>query len=85
MPVLNQSRLTAASKTFRAMFFNALEKGNAELQQLISLLAMEVTSTGDSESYEWLGDVPSMEEWLHDRPLQQLRAEGFLLKNKIKE
>lgn len=82
MGILNQSRLTAASKTFRAMFFAALEKGNADLQSLISLLAMEVTSTGDSEEYDWMGDVPSMEEWINDRPLQSLRANGFILKNK---
>jgi phage major head subunit gpT-like protein len=80
--MLNQSILTAASKTFRAIFFEGLEKGNVDLQALISLFAMEVTSTGDTEEYDWLGDVPSMEEWTSDRPLKHLAAKGFSLANK---
>jgi len=40
------------------------------------------TSTSDKETYNWLGDVPSMEEWKDQRQLRGLRPFNYTLTNK---
>jgi phage major head subunit gpT-like protein len=80
--MLNEARLRAAAKTFRALFFQAVEQDTSLWRELLALLSMEVTSTGDSENYNWLGAPPKMTEWIGDRVLQRLRAAGTEIKNK---
>jgi phage major head subunit gpT-like protein len=48
----------------------------------IELLAMEVPSDTDTESYHWLGGVPGFAEWKDERKLSGLRAEGFSVRNR---
>lgn len=80
--MLNEARLRAAAKGFRALFFQALEEDQSYERRLCSLLSMEMPSTAESESYEWLGDIPGMEEWIGERPMKDLAAYGQLVVNK---
>jgi phage major head subunit gpT-like protein len=41
-----------------------------------------VSSDSASEEHTWLGTVPGFTEWLGDRKLGSLRADGFSLKNR---
>lgn len=45
----------------------------------------EVKSTGADEKYAWLGQVPSVREWLGDRVFNEMRASDFVLSNKLWE
>jgi phage major head subunit gpT-like protein len=80
--MLNESKLIAAAKAFRAMFYGALEQSPTLERRLLQLLAMEVPSTGDTESYNWLGQVPNMREWVGDRVMKDLEEFEFSIKNK---
>lgn len=42
----------------------------------------EVPSTTDTESYNWLGTVPKMSEWIDNRKLTGLAAYTYSIKNK---
>lgn len=44
-----------------------------------------VPSTGADEKYAWLGQVPSVREWLGDRQFNEMRASDFVLTNKLWE
>lgn len=79
--MLNQAKLDAAAKSFRATFFQALEKDAASYAGLLGQLAMFVESNSDIEVHDWLGDIPGMELWDSDRKIARLRADGFELKN----
>jgi phage major head subunit gpT-like protein len=80
--MLHESRLRAAARSFRALFFQALEQDQSYERRMCSLLSMEMPSTGDVESYEWLGDIPGMQEWIGERPMKDLAAYGQLITNK---
>lgn len=80
--VVNAARLAAIARTYRALFFQALERGQDELAAMALPWFLEVTSTGAEENYNWIGDVPQFEEWTGDRPHAPLRADGFYLRNK---
>jgi phage major head subunit gpT-like protein len=44
--------------------------------------AMRVPSSTSQESYNWLGEVPRMSEWLDQRSLQGLATHNFTIVNK---
>ena len=80
--MINENRLRAAARNFRAIFFQALEQNSARWRELIDTFALEVTSVGDSENYNWLGAAPLMAEWTGERNLQDLAAYGNQIVNK---
>jgi phage major head subunit gpT-like protein len=59
------------------------EAYSAALQQFkIERLATEVPSESDTEDYSWLGDMPSMREFLGPRVFQQLIVNHYSIRNK---
>lgn len=44
-----------------------------------------VPSAGSDEKYGWLGDVPSVREWLGERVFNEMRAANYTLTNKLWE
>jgi phage major head subunit gpT-like protein len=48
-------------------------------------IAMEVPSQSGSETYAWLGQFPSMREWVGPRVINNLSGYGFALQNKVFE
>jgi len=83
MAVTNRSswidNVTEANPGFRAFFME-------EMQRLIPAewmqAAMEFDSNGAEEVYEWLDDLPELQEWRGAMPFADMHAEGFTLKNK---
>jgi len=64
----------------RAVYLQSFEAAqNAEQWQR---LVMEVPSTTLTETYEWLGSVPKMSEWVDERKVGDLSEENFSLTNK---
>lgn len=48
-------------------------------------IATKVTSSGSSELYGWLKDLPGVEEWVGDRMLKELGSHGYQIPNKTFE
>jgi len=48
-------------------------------------IASKVPSSGSSEFYGWLKDLPGIEEWLTDRQLTELGSNGYQIVNKTYE
>ena len=49
---------------------------------LIKAVAMMAPSTGASEKYGWLGDVPAVQEWLGEIKAKELAEYDYTIKNK---
>ena len=80
MPVVTRDFLSAMYTNLRAVYLQSFEAAqNADPWQR---LVMEVPSTTLTETYEWLGSVPKMSEWVDERLLGDLSEESFSLTNK---
>lgn len=77
-----QAKLAEANKTYRALFFQALEFEMAKADALASALAMVVQSSGSSEKYNFSDAVPPMKEWLDERPISRLAVQNFEVINR---
>ncbi len=76
--LLNSQTLQAATKGFRAIFFQALAAVKTYYQEL----AMVVESTSTEETYNFLSALPRMREWIGERVIKKLAAHGFTIKKK---
>lgn len=48
-------------------------------------LVMTVDSNKDMESYAWLGQIPSMQEWISERVIKSMNESKYTLTNKLWE
>lgn len=76
--ILNAQNLRAATRGFRALFIEALEGVSTPYDQL----AMVVDSNAIEESYNWLGTLPRLREWIGERVIKQLEAHGYTIRKK---
>lgn len=76
--IINQAALNGIYKTFNTIFNEAF---NAAPSQ-VDLVAMRVPSTSRSVDYKWLGNFPTMREWIGDRVIKDLSAFGYEIINK---
>lgn len=74
MAVINTGLLT---KGLRSEFFDRLENTPVHYTEL----ATRIPSTSDSETYRWLGTVPTMREWGTGRVAKGLSAESYSVEN----
>lgn len=79
--IINQANLSGIYKTFSTIFNQALDMAPS----LWPLVAMEAPSSGRSVDYKWLGDMPSMREWIGDRAIKDLSAFHYEIINKSYE
>jgi phage major head subunit gpT-like protein len=71
--------------SLRDLFMGYNVKYNVGFQQTKTYwqdVAMKVGSTGAEENYSWLGDFPSIREWLGDRIIQSLSAYRYTVTNR---
>ena len=64
----------------RAAFIKAFN--NSENPSDVMPFILETTSDGADEKYGWLGQAPSMSEWVDERRLKSLNDFDYTLKNK---
>lgn len=76
--IINTSTLTGIHKTFRVIFNQAFDGAPSQYD----LVAMTVPSVGREQGYPWLGDFPTMREWIGDRVIKDLSAYDYTIKNK---
>ncbi|MHC4611104.1 MAG: Mu-like prophage major head subunit gpT family protein [Planctomycetota bacterium] len=74
MAVINTGLLT---KGLRSEFFNRFGNTPTYYRDL----ATRIVSTGDQETYRWLGTVPKLREWGTGRVTKGLRTESYSVEN----
>jgi len=55
------------------------------VEQTYTEIATVVTSSGRQETYGWLGDMPSIREWIGDRVINELADHNYTIVNKTYE
>ena len=68
------------AKGLKATFMSAYD--NQESPSDIMPLILETTSTAKTEEYGWLGNVPSMVEWIDNRQRKGLIDFDYTIPNK---
>ncbi|HDL6295023.1 TPA: Mu-like prophage major head subunit gpT family protein, partial [Mannheimia haemolytica] len=48
-------------------------------------VAMKVSSSTATNTYAWLGQFPKMQEWVGDRQIKNMQAQGMTIENKLFE
>ena len=79
--IINQANLSGIYKSFSTIFNQAFDIAPS----MHNLVAMPTPSTGKSVDYKWLGDFPTMKEWLGDRTIKDLSAFHYEITNKSYE
>lgn len=76
--VVNASTLSAFFKGLQASYLKGLETAAPQWMKVAGM----VNSTGESEDYGWLGDIPGFREWVGERVLHALTLHDYSVKNK---
>ena len=76
--ILTSERIAAATDGFRAVYLKAYEGATPDWLPI----AMEVESSSETETYDFLTGLPGMREMIGEAKLNSLASTGFLLKNK---
>ncbi|MFR3923516.1 MAG: Mu-like prophage major head subunit gpT family protein, partial [Dysosmobacter welbionis] len=66
--IINQANIRSMSIGYSVIFNKALAETPTTYQQI----ATTVPSTTRDQSYNWLGQMPQMREWIGDREIQNL-------------
>jgi phage major head subunit gpT-like protein len=80
MALVSSDFLSAMLSGYQALFLTAFTE--AEKQAAWKSLCLEVNSSGDKESYNWLESVPSISEWTDMRQVLGLSAKAYEVINK---
>ena len=76
--VVTSDFLNAVFTGFKALFTT----GFASIRPQWTRVAMEAPSTTDGETYNWLGAVPAMKEWVDTKIAAGLSAFNYTIRNK---
>lgn len=79
--IINRQNLDGLRVGFKTAFQNQLQ-ATASLYQRVATI---VPSTAKSETYGWLGKIPSVREWLGARVVQALSEASYSIKNRTFE
>lgn len=79
--LVDQANLDYLSKGLRSNFENGLNASEATYQ-LWSRIATRVASSGASEDYRWISQLPGMREWLGGRVVNQLSLHKYNILNR---
>lgn len=56
-----------------------------ELKNEVPAIATITKSSSDAEVYSFLGDFPSLQEWIGDRDIKSIKEDGYKIENDIYE
>ena len=76
--IVNSGNLTILYRAFNAAFREGF--GQAPADHMICTL--DVPSTTRTEEYGWLGQAPSLREWVGERTLRGIAEHGYSIRNK---
>lgn len=83
MAIITAALLTAMNTAYRREFQQAYTATKEET--FWAQVATRVPSTTTSNTYGWLGDFPALQEWVGDRVIKDMQAQGYELTNKLYE
>lgn len=78
--ILNKEGIINAAKGHQALFFDTLEKSPPA--EIIKQVCMEVDSNSREETYNWLGQLPRVKEFLDERQIEAISAYKYTITNK---
>ena len=76
--IVNAESISLAFKGFKTVFTDAFLETPINYDKI----AMTVPSASRDETYGWLGQFPSMREWVGPRHVKNIIANGFTIKNR---
>ena len=76
--IINASNLETLFNGFKAAFQQGFEGAASQWAKV----AMEVPSVTEKEIYGWLSQLPGMREWIGDRLIKNVVANGFTIENR---
>lgn len=76
--IVNQQNLRTLFVGYNISFQKAFEATPTNYQRIATV----VPSNTSEQQYAWLGQMPSMREWIGDREIQSLSAYDYTIKNK---
>lgn len=79
--IVNGTTLNTLGTGFSALF----QRGRAKITPLRQMISTDVPSTTGQNEYGWLSDLPGMREWIGDRVIHQMEANGYIIRNKAWE
>lgn len=79
--IINKQSLDTISSGFKGVFNQGINNASKHYLDV----AMRIPSTSAEETYSWLGQLPSLREWVGQRVVKNLVQEGFTIKNKLFE
>lgn len=74
---------TLSSRAIIGSFYRQLEQDTGE--SWINRTSMLFSSNQESETYAWLGQVPTLREWIGGRLTKPIREDGITITNKVFE
>lgn len=81
MAIVTPALIAALKTSFQKHFQDALQAAPSEFQKLATV----VGSTSASNTYGWLGQFPQLREWVGDRVVKDMAAQGYQITNKLFE
>jgi phage major head subunit gpT-like protein len=79
--VINQQNINSLFKGYDVRFNRGFETAETNYTKI----AMVVPSSTRETTYAWMGQIPSMREWIGGREIQSLMAHDYTIKNKTYE
>ncbi|EQA07877.1 Mu-like prophage major head subunit gpT family protein [Glaesserella parasuis] len=73
--------LNALDTAFKTEF----KAGLSLIKPQWEMLAMRIASSTATNTYGWLGAFPKMREWVGERQIQKMQAQGMTIENKLFE
>ena len=78
MGVLNSETLKAISVVFKDEFNKVFKEYKTKYEKVATVVHAKAISV----NYAWLGDVPTMREWIGDREIKTLKDYEYIIKKK---
>lgn len=83
MAIITPAVLLALNTAMKKSFDDAYAAQRA--QSVYERVATVVPSSTSSTTYDWLGDFPDLREWVGDRVIKDMKAQGYQITNKLYE
>ena len=77
MGEVNASTLIGLQKTFRALF----REGFESTRTMWPMFAMKSDSSNASETYQWLGSLAALRNWVGNKQVDELRGFDYIIPN----
>lgn len=76
--IINSSNLQSIFTGYAGAF----AKGQAMTEKQYEKVSMNIASNTAANIYPWLGDLPSLREWVGDKVIKNLKVHDYTIKNK---